>query len=70
MTPQWKELLEAEVLSNPVSPFQVWILRGKLIPNPSTFLGMGPEDKVQSGMTIPGLDFQGMICFALQLFKF
>ena len=29
------------------------------------FLGMGPEDKVQAGMTIPGLDFQGIFGLAL-----
>merc|ERR1712223_1376788 len=28
-------------------------------PSSVTIPGMGPEDKVQSGMTIPGLDFQG-----------
>merc|ERR1719204_1397228 len=28
-------------------------------PSNVTIPGMGPEDKVQSGMTIPGLDFQG-----------
>ena len=30
------------------------------------FLGMGPEDKVQAGMTIPGLDFQGIFFLPLQ----
>ena len=29
------------------------------------FQGMGPEDKVQAGMTIPGLDFQGTYFFLL-----